>query len=149
MTSGVYNLFVYGSLRSGFQSPAYEYISRFFAFAGNAKVKGKLFDLGPYPGGVPSTDDSYIIGELYTIKNEPEFSWAMGQLDDYEGISVEPGETQLYKRELVDVFMDDNSSAFAWIYWYNGSVEGKPLIESGDLIQYLREKNNTSATFPQ
>jgi gamma-glutamylcyclotransferase (GGCT)/AIG2-like uncharacterized protein YtfP len=144
---GVYRLFVYGSLRSGFKAPAYEYISRFFSFVGDATVKGKLFDLGTYPGGVPSTDESYIVGELYTIKHESEFSWAMGQLDDYEGISAEPGEPQLYKRELADVFIN-NTSAAAWIYWYNGDVQDKPLIESGDMIQYLREKNNLSATSP-
>jgi gamma-glutamylcyclotransferase (GGCT)/AIG2-like uncharacterized protein YtfP len=149
MVSGVHNLFVYGSLRSGFKSPAYEYISRFFSFVGNAKVKGKLFDLGLYPGGVASTDESYITGELYTIKHVSEFAWAIGQLDDYEGIAVEFDEIPLYKRELVDVFMNDNAPTFAWIYWYTGNVAGKPLVESGDMIQYLREKNSTSATFPQ
>ena len=51
---GVYKLFVYGSLRSGFKSHAYEYISRFFHSTVTAKVKGKLFDLGPYPAGVPA-----------------------------------------------------------------------------------------------
>jgi hypothetical protein len=38
-TPGVYKLFVYGSLRSGFKSDAYEYISRFFSFDGDAKVR--------------------------------------------------------------------------------------------------------------
>jgi gamma-glutamylcyclotransferase (GGCT)/AIG2-like uncharacterized protein YtfP len=137
--SGVYQLFVYGSLRSGFKSPAYEYISRFFSFVGDAKVKGRLFDLGNYPAGVPSDEDSYIIGELYAIKYEPEFAWAIGQLDDYEGVTIEPDEVQLYKRELVDVFTDKFVTK-AWIYWYNRSVEGKPLIHSGDLIQYLQQK---------
>ena len=61
---GVYNLFVYGSLRSGFKSPAYEYISRFFSFVGDAKVKGKLFDLGAYPAGVPVSGENFITGEL-------------------------------------------------------------------------------------
>jgi gamma-glutamylcyclotransferase (GGCT)/AIG2-like uncharacterized protein YtfP len=147
--SGVYNLFVYGSLRSGFRSAAYEYISRFFSFVNDAKVKGKLFDLGTYPAGVYSSGDNYIIGELYAIRNESEFAWAIAQLDDYEGVSVEPDEVQLYKRELVDVFIDDLPTTFAWIYWYNGSVEDKPLIESGDMIQYLQEKNSTSATSSQ
>ena len=73
---GVFQLFVYGSLRSGFHSPVYEYISRFFIFIGEAKVQGKLFDMGSYPAGVPTTDDSFIIGELYQAKNEHEFSWA-------------------------------------------------------------------------
>src|SRR4030095_9644667 len=135
---GVYKLFVYGSLRSGFKSQAYDYISRFFSFDGAAKVKGRLFDLGSYPAAVPASD-GFIIGELYTIRNESEFGWAIGQLDDYEGVSVEPDEIQLYKRELVDVFLE-NSTTSAWIYWYRGSVEGKPVIESGDLIQYLQQK---------
>jgi len=149
MDSGIHNLFVYGSLRSGFKSPAYEYISRFFSFVGEARVKGKLYDLGEFPGGVYSAGDNYISGELYAIKNEPEFAWAIAQLDDYEGISVEANEIPLYKRELVDVFMDDIATTFAWIYWYSGDVAGKPLIESGDLIQYLREKNKTGAAFPE
>jgi len=135
---GVYKLFVYGSLRSGFKSQAYEYISRFFSFDGDAKVKGRLFDLGSYPAGVPTTD-GFIVGELYSIRNESEFGWAIGQLDDYEGVAVEPDEVQLFKRELVDVFIE-NTTTSAWIYWYSGSVEGKPSIESGDLIQYLQQK---------
>ena len=145
---GVYKLFVYGSLRSGFKSHAYDYISRFFSFVGDAKVKGKLFDLGTYPAGVPSDDESYIIGELYTIKHQPEFGWAIGQLDDYEGVAVESDEIQLYHRGLADVIINDTTTP-AWIYWYMGSVEGKPLIESGDMIQYLQQKNNPSATSAQ
>ena len=135
---GVYKLFVYGSLRSGFKSHAFEYISRFFSFDGIGKVNGKLFDMGTYPAAVPAAD-AFIVGELYTIKNEPEFSWAIGQLDDYEGVSFEPDEIQLFKRELVDVFTED-AKTMAWIFWYTGSVEGKPPIESGDLIQYLQQK---------
>ena len=134
----VCSLFVYGSLRSAFKSDAYQYISGFFSFEGEAKVKGKLYDLGAYPAGVPA-NDGFIVGELYSIRNESEFGWAIGQLDDYEGVSAEPDEIQLFRRELVDVFIE-NSTTLAWIYWYNGSVEGKPLIESGDLIQYLQQK---------
>ncbi len=136
--AGVYKLFVYGSLRSVFKTDAYEYISRFFSFDEVAKVNGALFDLGPYPAAVPAAG-SFIVGELYTIKNESEFNWAIGQLDDYEGVIAEPGEIQLYRRELVDVFTE-HATTIAWIYWYNGSVDGKPLIESGDLIQYLQQK---------
>ncbi|HZJ60785.1 MAG TPA: gamma-glutamylcyclotransferase family protein [Chitinophagaceae bacterium] len=134
----MYKLFVYGSLRSAFKSHAYEYISRFFSFDGIGKVNGKLFDMGTYPAAVPAAD-TFIVGELYTIRNEEEFSWAIGQLDDYEGVSFEPDEIQLFKRELVDVFTED-AKTMAWIFWYTGSVEGKPPIESGDLIQYLQQK---------
>ena len=136
----VYHLFVYGSLRSGFRSPVYEYISRYFTFLGNSKVKGKLFDLGSYPGAVPSDENSFIIGELYKIKDEAEFSWAIAQLDDYEGVTVETNEVQLYRRELADVFINDEIIP-AWIYWYNGEVTGRAVIPSGDVLEYLANKS--------
>ena len=136
---GVYHLFVYGSLRSGFRSPAYEYISRFFNFIGEAKVKGKLFDMGSYPAALPVSDDTFIIGELYAIKDDSDFSWAIGQLDDYEGVNVESDEMQLYRRELADIFIN-NEVTPAWIYWYCGNVSGRPEIVSGDLMEYLQHK---------
>jgi gamma-glutamylcyclotransferase (GGCT)/AIG2-like uncharacterized protein YtfP len=136
---GIYHLFVYGSLRSGFRSPVYEYISRFFKFIGDAKVKGRLYDMGSYPAGIATADDHFIIGELYQAKNEHEFSWAIGQLDDYEGVSVEADEVQLYRREVADVFIN-GETVKAWIYWFNGDVVGRPEITSGDMMEYLHKK---------
>lgn len=136
---GVYQLFVYGSLRKGFHSYAYEYISRFFTFAGDARVRGKLYDMGSYPAAVPSGDESYIVGELYLVKNPAEFSWAIGQLDDYEGVSVEADEVQLYRRELIEAEFSGQTVP-AWIYWFNGDVSGKPVIASGDMMEYLNSK---------
>jgi gamma-glutamylcyclotransferase (GGCT)/AIG2-like uncharacterized protein YtfP len=135
-----YFLFVYGSLRSGFQSPAYEYISRYFNLFGEAKVKGKLYDTGTYPAATPVQEDAFIIGELYLIKSENEFSWAIAQLDDYEGVIAEAGEEVLYRREIVDVFIND-AIVPAWIYWYNGDLQGKQEISSGDILDYLRNNN--------
>ena len=129
-------LFVYGSLRSGFKNPVYEYISRFFTIMGEARVRGKLFDMGSYPAGIPSRDNTFITGELYQLNRESDFSWVIGQLDDYEGVNVEPDEMQLFRREIAEVFFV-NDLTHAWIYWYNGDVSGKPEIASGDLIRYL------------
>jgi gamma-glutamylcyclotransferase (GGCT)/AIG2-like uncharacterized protein YtfP len=140
MTSpGNYQLFVYGSLRSHFRSSAYEYIARYFDLAGDATVEGKIFDMGEYPAAIPATDGSVIKGELYTIKNEREFAWAICQLDDYEGVHVEAHESPLYRREIVQV-TTDNSSIPAWIYWFNGDVSGKPQVASGDMVDYQRTK---------
>lgn len=136
---GVYHLFVYGSLRSGFRSPVYEYISRFFTFIGEAKVRGKLFDMGSYPAGIPSNENQFIVGELYNAKQANEFSWAIGQLDDYEGVTVEPDEIQLYRREITEVY-SNGQVTHAWIYWYNGDVSGRPVIASGDMLEYLQQK---------
>jgi gamma-glutamylcyclotransferase (GGCT)/AIG2-like uncharacterized protein YtfP len=113
-TPETYQLFVYGSLRSGFRSHAYEYISRYFDLVGNAKVKG-------------------------CIRDKKQFSWAMGQLDDYEGVNVAFDETPLYRRDVADVHIEDKTTK-AWIYWYHGNVEGKPVIESGDVLQYMEQK---------
>lgn len=137
--SGVCQLFVYGSLRSGFRSPAYEYISRYFDLVGEAKVKGKLFDLGEYPAAKPTDENKFIIGELYKIRNQNEFAWAIGQLDDYEGVHVGFDETQLYVRDITEVHIDDTITN-AWIYWYHGDVNDKPVIESGDVLRYIEQK---------
>ncbi|WP_276503030.1 gamma-glutamylcyclotransferase family protein [Terrimonas pollutisoli] len=140
MTNNASNyVFVYGSLRRGFHSPAYQYISNYFNLFGEAKVKGKLFDTGEYPAAIPVLEDSFIKGELYLIKNENEFSWAIAQLDDYEGVIVEKDEQPLYRREIVDVYINDEIVP-AWIYWYNGDLTGKPVISSGDILDYLKKK---------
>jgi gamma-glutamylcyclotransferase (GGCT)/AIG2-like uncharacterized protein YtfP len=136
---GVYHLFVYGSLRSGFQSTAYEYISRYFVLKGNAKVKGSLYDLGSFPAAKPTNENAFIIGELYELKHDNEFSWAFGQLDDYEGVNVAYDEVQMYYRAITDVYFNDQIIP-SWIYWFNGDVSNKPLIASGDMIEYLQQK---------
>ena len=133
-------LFVYGSLRSGFRNPAYEYLTRYFHLLGEAVVNGRLYDNGSYPVAQPFAGESYITGELYELNNPSEFSWAIEQLDDYEGLNVEAGEKPLFKRELVVAFQNGISST-AWIYWYNRSITGMPVIETGDVLKYLQQKN--------
>jgi gamma-glutamylcyclotransferase (GGCT)/AIG2-like uncharacterized protein YtfP len=140
MNNEICRLFVYGSLRSGFRNPAYQYLTRSFHLLGEAQVKGKLFDKGDYPVATATPEEKFIIGELYEINDPAEFSWAIEQLDDYEGIIVEEGETPLYKREPVTVYFNGDTCT-AWIYWYNGTVSNFPEIVSGDLMLYLQQKN--------
>ena len=142
MITSVYDIFVYGSLRSGFRNPAYEYLTRYFKYCGEAQVKGKFFDSGSHPVALPSNEDHFILGELYSMQNAEEFSWAFEQLDDYEGLNVEAGEIPLYKRSLVEVFQNGKTTT-AWIYWYNRSVEDMAEIETGDVMRYLQQKNQS------
>jgi gamma-glutamylcyclotransferase (GGCT)/AIG2-like uncharacterized protein YtfP len=139
MKKDVYQLFVYGSLRSGFKSPAYEYISNYFSLIGEARVKGKLFDMGSYPVGVPMEEETFIIGELYEVRNETEFPWAIAQLDDYEAVVAESNERPLYRREQAEVYLM-NRKTLAWVYWFNGDISNSILIPSGDLIEYIQSK---------
>ena len=140
MKPATYQLFVYGSLRSGFRNPAYHYLTQHFRLLGEAVVKGKFYDKGEYPVAIPVSEDSFIQGELYLLNNPEEFSWVFGQLDDYEGLNVEEGETPMYRREAVTVFQEGQSSQ-AWIYWFNGNVGNLPEIQVGDVLKYLQLKN--------
>jgi gamma-glutamylcyclotransferase (GGCT)/AIG2-like uncharacterized protein YtfP len=73
----IYHLFVYGSLRSGFRSHMYEYISRYFTLLGEAKVKGLLYDLGSYPAGVPAKEETYTRSATPMNSAGPSASWTI------------------------------------------------------------------------
>ncbi|HVZ96590.1 MAG TPA: gamma-glutamylcyclotransferase family protein [Chitinophagaceae bacterium] len=137
---GCINLFVYNTLRSGFHKMAYHYISQYFSFVDTGKISGVLTDVHGEPFATPS-GKSFIHGELYTLNDPEDFSFAFGQLDDYEGLDTEAGEKPLYKRETVTVQKDKGAETNAWIYWYRGDVHGYPVISSGDTIEYYGEKN--------
>src|SRR4249920_3870534 len=137
--NGINQLFVYGSLRSGFHHPAYAYISDNFTLVAPAKIKGRLYDMGEYPAAIPVSDESFIVGELYQLKENLDFYWVIEQIDDYEGLNVEQDETALFKREEVEVYLADHN-ATAWVYWYNNNASGRPFIPSGDVLEYIKMK---------
>jgi len=140
MEKNIFRIFVYGSLRKGFHHPAYEYISKSFDFVSVAKVKGYLYDMGSFPAAIPTTKDAFIVGELYQLKEGADFSWAIDQLDDYEGVEPEEGEAPLYRRESTTIYFQ-NQTCQAWIYWFNGSVEDQPFIASGDVFTFVEQKS--------
>lgn len=145
MNNEIFQLFVYGSLRSGFRNPVYNYLTRYFHLVGEAVVKGKLYEKGEFPVARPTEEEKFISGELYAVNSPSEFAWAIEQLDDYEGLNVEDGETPLYKREATMAYIDGTGST-AWVYWFNGDVANYPVIESGDLLQYLQQKNKPNGS---
>ncbi len=140
MPNKEFKLFVYGSLRQGFNHTAYGYITQYFTLVGNGKAKGVLYDLGSYPAAVPDENEHQIVGELYCIIHEDEFEYAIAQLDDYEGVHASYDQTSYYKRAITSVMLEDGSEHQAWIYWYTGDIQGKPVVESGDVIAYIRNK---------
>ena len=133
MSRLIHRLFVYGTLRSDYHHNAHSFIARYFTMMGKARVRGKLYDGGEYPAGVPD-EKHFIAGELYQIRDDSEFSQALQVLDEYEGSYDEPGEPALFRRELVDVEYN-GSKVEAWIYWYNRSVAGQNWIASGDILK--------------
>jgi gamma-glutamylcyclotransferase (GGCT)/AIG2-like uncharacterized protein YtfP len=140
MPNSTFKLFVYGSLRQGFNHAAYEYIKQYFNLAGHGRAQGMLYDLGPYPAAVPSDDKHHIVGELYEIIHEDEFEYAIAQLDDYEGVDASYDQPAMYRRDITSVKLDDGTEHRAWIYWYTGDITGKPVVESGDVLEYIKNK---------
>ncbi|HRN80609.1 MAG TPA: gamma-glutamylcyclotransferase [Ferruginibacter sp.] len=132
-----HRLFVYGSLRSGFQNEAYKYLTAHFTFLGEGKVRGKLYYNGSVPVAKPTDEPVYLTGELYQLNHPEDYSWVFSQLDDYEGLNTMPGEQPAYRREPVRVNLQDRT-LITWIYWYNDSVEGMEPIASGDLFEYIK-----------
>jgi gamma-glutamylcyclotransferase (GGCT)/AIG2-like uncharacterized protein YtfP len=107
---------------------------------GPATARGTLYDLGDYPAGIPSQENT-IIGELYAAKSEADFNWAIAQLDDYEGLHLEEGEHSKYRREIATI-THNGIESLSWIYWYTGNVSGERIIPSGDVMDYVRSRSS-------
>lgn len=114
-------LFVYGSLRRGFE--AQDLMRRLAArYVGKGSVRGRLFDLGKFPGAlkIPGTS-TRVVGELYQL---PSAARALKSLDRYEG--------NRYRRELAEVKLRDGKRARAWIYWLQRIPASQHQIRGGD-----------------
>jgi len=119
---------------------AYRYISKYFKFIDAGSISGCLTDIRGVPYATPS-DCSFIQGELYQLRNPEDYSFVFGQLDDYEGMDMEAGEEPMYRRAIVKVHHYKGGDSDAWVYWYNGDVQGYPVIASGDTSDYYGEEN--------
>jgi gamma-glutamylcyclotransferase (GGCT)/AIG2-like uncharacterized protein YtfP len=120
-------LFVYGTLRSQMNDPLHRLLEQQAVLIGIGTFRGKLFDLGRYPGVVPSrTSTDRVIGEVYQLSTSQA---ALRILDQYEG--------HRFRRERVSISLDNGKTVACWIYLYRGSVRHRKLISSGDYVQYL------------
>jgi gamma-glutamylcyclotransferase (GGCT)/AIG2-like uncharacterized protein YtfP len=135
MTQGPDLLFVYGSLRRGFE--LHGVLAGLGArHVGKASLRGRLFDLGDYPGAEPSTaDGDRVRGEVYRLAN-PER--ALQILDRTEGLRPCAPAESLYRREVAGVTLEDGSTAQAWVYWLGRWPGPKRLIASGDYVKHRR-----------
>ena len=120
-------LFVYGTLRKEIPNSRFhvlEQAAQKVTFAGNARIQGRLFDLGEYPGLALSGDpDSWVRGEVYILEDPRD---ALSRLDDYEG--------KEFERVKKDVVLESGASGKAWVYTYRGSTAKKREIPSGDYL---------------
>ncbi|HUA18802.1 MAG TPA: gamma-glutamylcyclotransferase family protein [Bryobacteraceae bacterium] len=114
-------LFVYGTLRRGSNNESARLLQGQSRFVGNARMQGRLYGLGRYPGAVAAVNPGeWVRGEVYNMDDATRL---LAALDDYEGSDFE--------RAVATVQLDDGSKVECWVYLYVGKTPGR-LIASGD-----------------
>lgn len=109
-------LFVYGTLRRGSRHPSARLLAENADWLGLADFRGRLFDLGAYPGAAPSPDPAHrVLGDLYRL-NAP--ATLLPLLDRYEEFGKAFPEPNEFIRSLQPVRFK-GCALKAWIYLYN------------------------------
>lgn len=131
-------LFVYGTLREELAHPMAAVLKRHASRVGAARFRGRLFDLGGYPGAVPSQYASdRVVGELYRIDPGREAA-LFAELDRYEGCDPDDPSSAEYVRVHAAVEPEGGGSLEAWIYLYNRPTGRLERIVSGDYCVRFR-----------
>jgi len=127
------HLFVYGTLLHGDNSYG-DYLQQNCTLLKTGKFRGKLYDMGEYPGAILNeneNDNQYVYGSIY-LMDEPEKLLAF--IDDYEGFGENQEQPNLFLRQLTSIETNTGTME-CWVYLYNLSVTNLPQIPSG---RYLK-----------
>ncbi len=124
-------LFVYGTLRKDFGNELHKLITRNSEFIGMATYQGKMYNIGEYPGIVPSEDESSkVVGELYKLSNSIRL---IRILDEYEEFYPENIAESVFVRKSISVSIDGKDYE-SYSYLYNRPTDGLAEITSGNFL---------------
>ncbi len=138
------DLFVYGTLMphttGAFGSDMRARLAREGRSLGAASVCARLYDLGQYPGLVPSSDPGDAVHGIVMRLADPAAS--LPWLDAYEGLDGaqlaaahgaprEGGKADEYERRLMPVRLSGGTLLSAWVYVCRLSVDPRRLIAEG------------------
>ena len=127
-------LFVYGTLLSEGNEFA-AFLMENSVLYGGGKFKGKLYDIGEYPGAkVELAGDYYVHGQVF-LMNKPEM--ILRRLDDYEGFGEDQPEPNEFIRTLIEVETEDKPIN-CWAYLYQLPTVGLWHIRSGNYLEYAK-----------
>jgi gamma-glutamylcyclotransferase (GGCT)/AIG2-like uncharacterized protein YtfP len=135
-------LFVYGTLRPFVDIPMARWLERVATYAGEAVTRGRLFDLGSYPGLVDAAcRRDWVKGELYLL---PRRAVVLRVLDRYEGSRGRGRERFVRVQRVVRPYDDRcglrRRASIAWMYCYRRSTLLRSRIECGDYRRYLASR---------
>jgi gamma-glutamylcyclotransferase (GGCT)/AIG2-like uncharacterized protein YtfP len=120
------HVFVYGTLRRG-EANDINRLDPVPRYLGVARIRGALYDLGPYPGVILG-EAGWVQGEVYAITPELE-----RRLDEIEEVAPVPsGE---YMRRHIEVELDGRRIVCLVYEIAPQRVQGRPRITSGDWLR--------------
>ena len=129
------HLFLYGTLLPSEAPKEIASVVKRFRRLGSAKVRGKLYDIGEFPGAILDPSSRTMIhGELVVLPSDDR---SLQTLDRYEEFDPTDPQTSLFVRRKATVRMADGTSREGWIYVYNRNPGNAKLTRGGN---YLRSK---------
>lgn len=121
----MHKLFVYGTLKKG--KGNHGYIGGSSVVSRRTFVEGyQMYSLGGFPG-VVKDDSSLIYGEVYSIDNK-----TLEGCDYLEGYRADKPDNSMYIRTTVDCFDDNQRPIKAYMYIWNGPVDGLSKVDNGE-----------------
>jgi gamma-glutamylcyclotransferase (GGCT)/AIG2-like uncharacterized protein YtfP len=127
-------LFVYGTLRAFVDIPMARRLRYHARLLGGARARGRLYDLGRYPGLAAARRRSeWVVGELYELRAPRSL---LRLLDRYEA-GAAGRERPRFVRVCTTVVRANRSRRAAWLYLYEPPVRAQTWIRCGDYERYL------------
>jgi gamma-glutamylcyclotransferase (GGCT)/AIG2-like uncharacterized protein YtfP len=110
-------LFVYGTLRQGSVNRFARLLHDRARFLGVSRMQGRLYNLGRYPGAVPSNvPTDWVRGELFRLDQPAKI---LAALDAYEGPQFARVPQRVYLASGLQL---------AWVYLYQGNPTGTRIV---------------------
>lgn len=136
MREGPRHLFVYGTLLPRHTPERLERATADMVPAGRGRVRGILYDLGPYPGAVVhDAAAGWIHGRILQL---PEDDGVLHRLDRYEGFDPTDPRRSLFRRERCTAQLATGERIECWIYVYNRDTSNASIIPTGDFDAFDR-----------
>lgn len=122
-------LFLYGTLLADVVPDEVVGALKALRRIGPAQVRGKLYDLGEYPGAILAPSSKTIVrGEIFELPVSPAILKA---LDNYEEFDPANNEDNLFVRTKVKATLLDGPKVDCWMYVYNDDPGTAPLLADG------------------
>jgi len=120
------HLFAYGSLRRG--ETLHAHLAGLVCL-GRGWFGGRLYDLGEYPGAVPSRAGERVLGEVYELAPDDA---RLAELDRLEGCDPGRPERGLFVRRGLTIELAAGGYVRAWVYLLARVPAHAVLIPGGD-----------------